>query len=479
MDTKSSWKEKIADCQDVSMRFTDPLGTVHQFVVPARMFDEKTVENGMTFDGSSIRMWKDIHESDMVMMPDVDSMFEDPFAHRKTMVVYCSVKDPYEAGGYSRDPRSIAEKAEKYLIASGEGEKAFFGPEGEFFLFDDVKYESDSFRSSYEIASKEAWNNKNNSHKIGNKGGYAPVAPQDAVGHIRADMVTILEEVGIEVETQHHEVATAGQCEIDIKYDTLLRMADKTMTYRYVVKNTAARHFKTATFMPKPIFGDNGSGMHVHSSIWKKMTDDEKNHSGAKHIDGLHNRFAPFGDSFEKYGGMSQTAMHAIGGLLVHAPALTAFANPSTNSFKRLVPGFEAPINITYAARNRSAVVRVPFVGDNPFAKRFEFRAPDNTANPYILFSAILMAMLDGIKNQYDPGDPSEQDLFACDHGIAQTPSSLEGAMEALKSDMGFLTAGGVFTEDFINTWIERKLWEAKELSRRPHPHEFEMYYNA
>jgi glutamine synthetase len=484
-DIKKTWQEIMTGtsesdaCMDVALRFTDPLGVTHQFTIPAKSFTEELIKNGQTFDGSSIRMWRDIHESDMVMMPDPDSMFIDPFASRKTAVVYCSVKDPYESEGYNRDPRSIADKAEKYLVESGVGEKAFFGPEGEFFLFDSVKYQVDDFSASHEITSREMWNDKHNSHKVGVKGGYAPVAPQDTVGDIRGEMVSNLEKVGIEVETQHHEVASAGQCEIDIKYDTLKKMADKTMTYRYVVKNTAVDNLKTATFMPKPIFGDNGSGMHVHASIWKTADQDDIEVAKIPTIDGLYNRFAPIEKQYEVYGGVSQTAMHALGGILIHAPALTAFANPSTNSFKRLVPGFEAPINITYAARNRSAIIRIPFVGDNPSAKRFEFRSPDNMANPYILFSAILMAMIDGIENKYDPGSPSEQDLFATKHDIPQIPTSLEGAMSALKDDMGFLLKGGVFTKDFINAWIDKKIEESKALGRRPHPYEFEMYYNA
>ncbi len=404
----------------------------------------------------------------MLVKPVADTAFLDPFTEHKTLVMICNICDPITGADYSRDPRHIATKVEAYVKASGIADQAFIGPEAEFFIFDDVRYDQNEHSGYYYIDSIEGrWNtgreeNPNLGYKIRYKEGYFPVPPNDKFQDIRSEMLLTLESVGIEIEAQHHEVATAGQSEIDMRFDTLLAMSDKMLKYKYVIKNVAKKHNKTVTFMPKPIWNDNGSGMHTHFSLWK----------GGK------NNFA--GD---KYAGLSQQALYAIGGIIKHAPAILAFASPTTNSYKRLVPGFEAPVNLAYSSRNRSAAVRIPMYSKSAKAKRIEFRCPDPSCNPYLTFSAITMAAMDGILNKLDPGGPLDKDLYDLPPEelakVPTTPGSLEGSLNALKADHEFLLKGDVFTPDVIDTWIDYKMTnEVKALALRPHPWEYVLYFD-
>lgn len=452
----------------VDLRFIDFPGVWQHFSLPAHALEEEDFAVGVGFDGSSIRGWQTINESDMLVMPDPTTGFIDPFMARKTLVMICDIRDPITGEDYSRDPRHIARKAEAFLRDSGIGDTAFIGPEAEFFVFDDVRFDQNEHSGFYFIDSDEGrWNSgsderPNLGYKPRYKEGYFPVPPTDSLQDLRTEMMLIMEEIGVPVEAQHHEVATGGQGEIDMRFAPMVQMADRMLKYKYVVKNTARRYNKTATFMPKPIFNDNGTGMHTHLSIWK----------------GGENTFA--GDG---YAGMSETALHAIGGILRHAPALLAFTNPSTNSYKRLVPGFEAPVNLAYSRRNRSAAVRIPMYFSSPKAKRAEFRCPDPTCNPYLAFSALLMAAVDGIQTKADPGDPLDRDLYELPPEelakVPTTPGSLREALAELSKDHEFLTKGDVFTQDVIETWIEYKLEnEVQEVDLRPHPHEFALYYD-
>jgi len=436
--------------------------------VPAHTVDESVFKTGKMFDGSSIEGWKGINESDMILMPEASTAVLDPFFSDPTLILRCDILEPATMQGYERDPRSVAKRAEEYLKASGIGDTAFFGPEPEFFVFDDVRWSNEMGRASFAIDSDEAaWNtNKqyeegNTGHRPGVKGGYFPVPPVDSLQDARAAMCMVLEEMGVETEVHHHEVGTAGQCEIGTKFNTLTVRADQNQILKYVVLNVAHNYGKTATFMPKPLVGDNGSGMHVHQSIFK---------------DG-ENLFA--GD---KYGNLSDTALYYIGGILKHAKAINAFANGSTNSYKRLVPGFEAPVMRAYSARNRSASIRIPFES-NPKARRIEVRFGDAAANPYLTFAAMMMAGLDGIKNQIDPGAPQDKDLYDLppeeDAMIPKVASSLDEALDALDKDREFLTAGGVFTDDAIDAYIALKMEEVTALRQATHPIEFEMYYSC
>lgn len=454
----------------VDLRFTDMPGTWQHFSIPAHQLNEDMFEDGIGFDGSSIRGFKEIHESDMLLMLDASTAFVDQVLEIPTLVIICDVYDPITRQPYSRDPRYIARKAEAYLKQTGIGDTSFWGPEAEFFIFNDVRYGGGTNSSFYHIDSQEGWWKSGEDLKpnfggqIAPKRGYFPVPPADQLQDIRSKMVMALEDVGIEIEVHHHEVATAGQAEIDMKYDTLLRMADKVMTYKYIVKNVARANGLTATFMPKPLFGDNGSGMHVHTSIWTGSNNAFYDESG--------------------YGGLSETAKFYIGGLLKHAPALLALAAPTTNSYRRLVPGFEAPVNLAYSQRNRSAVCRIPVYSKSPKAKRIEFRAPDPSCNPYLCFAALLMAGLDGVQNRIDPGDPADKDLYELPPEearlIKQVPGSLSDVLEALEADYEFLLKGDVFTEDLLEAYIAYKRdAEVDPIRMRPHPYEFTLYYDA
>lgn len=460
---------KDRDVRIIDLKFTDLLGQWQHFSVTTTEFTEETFEDGIGFDGSSIRGFQKIHESDMILFPDPESAFVDPFTAVPTLSLICDVADPITRENYSRDPRNIARKAESYLKSTGIGDTAFFGPEPEFFILDNIRFDQSFHYGYYYIDSEEGfWNSGSNGeanlgHKPRYKEGYFPAPPIDSLQDLRTEMVLTMESIGIAVEVHHHEVATAGQTEIDMKRDTLTRMADNYLTYKYVTKNVAKKHGKTVTFMPKPIFGDNGSGMHVHQSIWK---------AGRP-------LFAGTG-----YAGLSELAMYYIGGLLKHAPALCALTNPTTNSYKRLVPGFEAPVNLAYSQRNRSASVRIPMYSSNPKAKRIEFRCPDPTCNPYLGFSAMLMAGLDGIINKIDPGKPLDKDIYDMTpeqlRDVPSAPGSLTEALSALERDHEFLLRGDVFSEDVIETWIEYKTdKEAKPMQLRPHPYEFMLYYDA
>ncbi|QYK53776.1 MAG: type I glutamate--ammonia ligase [Fimbriimonadaceae bacterium] len=449
----------------VDIRFTDPFGMWHHFTVPSQMFDLDAFEDGLPFDGSSIRGFKSINESDMLLRPDPESVFMDPFTEHPTAIVICDIEDPITREPYSRDPRYVARKGLEYLKSTGIADIAYFGPEAEFFVFDKMSFSVTPNKSFYEIDSLEAWWNSGAedatgySHRV--KGGYFPTAPADRLNDMRANMCLALEDVGITVEIHHHEVGAAGQCEIDVRYDELLRMADKMQKYKYVIKNVAAQYGCAATFMPKPVFGDNGSGMHVHQSLWKNGENLFYDDAG--------------------YAGLSDTARYYIGGLLKHAPALLAFTNPSTNSYRRLVPGYEAPINLVYSARNRSACIRIPMVGNSPKAKRVEFRIPDPTANPYLAFTAMMLAGLDGIQNKIEPPAPVDKDLYELapeeKADIAQTPASLAEVLTALEEDHEFLTRGDVFTEDLIESYIAfKRVHEVEAVALRPHPMEFYLY---
>jgi glutamine synthetase len=453
------------DAQMVSVRFTDLFGTWQNFTIPTAHFDEDKFEDGFAFDGSSIRGFQAINESDMLLLPDADSMFMDPFTEVPTAVVICDITDPITGERYNKDPRFVAHKAEEYLKTTGIGDTAFFGPEAEFFVFDELLFKNGPDGAMYSIDSEEAFwtsgreGNPGFTTKV--KGGYFPCAPVDKLQDLRNQMVLHMQNIGIDVEMHHHEVASAGQCEIDVRFDTLKVMADKLMMYKYVVKQTAYQNGMIATFMPKPIFGDNGSGMHCHQSIWKNGEPTFYDETG--------------------YAGLSDTARWYIGGLLKHAPALLAFAAPTTNSYRRLVPGYEAPINLMYSARNRSACVRIPMVSKSPKAKRIEFRAPDPSANPYLTFAALLMAGLDGIQNRIEPPKPLDKDLYELPPleraGIEQTPGSLRDTLHALLNDHDFLLKGDVFTKDLIEAYIEYKLVnECDAVALRPHPYEFYLY---
>ncbi|HEQ71912.1 MAG TPA: type I glutamate--ammonia ligase [Spirochaetia bacterium] len=458
-------KEKI---EIVDFRFMDFPGIWQHFSVPAHTVDEDTFESGLGFDGSSIRGWQAINESDMLVKPVPETAFIDPFFTAKTLVMICNICDPLTGEDYTRDPRNIARKAEKYLKGSGLADIAYFGPEAEFFIFDDIRFDQNEHEGYYFIDSSEGkWNtgrveNPNLGYKIRYKEGYFPVPPTDSQQDIRSEMTLTLEKIGVEIEAQHHEVATGGQAEIDMKFSPLVQMADKLLKYKYVIKNTAKKWNKTVTFMPKPLFSDNGSGMHVHMSFWK----------------GNKNLFAGSG-----YAGLSETAMYAIGGLLKHAPALLALTNPTTNSYKRLVPGFEAPVNLAYSRRNRSAAIRIPMYSASEKAKRLEFRCPDPSTNPYLAFSAMAMAAIDGIVNKIDPGEPLDKNIYDLppeEHAkVKQTPGSLRESLKALENDHAFLLKGDVFTKDVIETWIDYKMNnEVKAIDLRPHPWEFALYYD-
>ena len=456
------------DVRWVDLRFTDTKGKEQHVSIPAGVVDEDFFEGGKMFDGSSISGWKGINESDMILMPDDSTAILDPFTDDPTVILRCDIVEPSTMQGYDRDPRSIAKKAEAYLASTGLGDTAFFGPEPEFFVFDDVKWNADMSGASYAINAEEAaWSSNldfedgNTGHRPRVKGGYFPVPPVDSLHDIRAAMCSAMEQMGLEVEVHHHEVGTAGQCEIGVKFKTLVSKADEVQIMKYCVLNVAHAYGKTATFMPKPLVGDNGSGMHVHQSIAK----------------GGDNTFA--GDG---YSGLSDTALYYIGGIIKHARALNAFTNASTNSYKRLVPGFEAPVMLAYSARNRSASIRIPYE-PSPKGKRVEVRFPDPTANPYLAFAAMLMAGIDGIQNKIHPGDAADKDLYdlpaeeAAD--IPTVASSLDMALDALEADREFLTAGGVFTDDMIDAYIELKREDVERLNMTTHPVEFDMYYSV
>ena len=452
----------------VDVRFMDFPGLWQHFSIPTRELDEDTFENGLGFDGSSIRGWQAINESDMLVKPVPETAFIDPFLAAKTLVLICNICDPVTGEDYSRDPRNIARKAESYVKSIGLADTAHFGPEAEFFVFDDIRFDQNEHEGYYFIDSVEGrWNtgrmeNPNLGYKPRYKEGYFPVPPTDSFQDMRSEMMLTLEKIGILIEAQHHEVATGGQAEIDMRFAPLLEMADNLLKYKYVIKNTARKYNKTATFMPKPLFNDNGTGMHIHLSLWK---------------DG-ENLFA--GDG---YAGMSEMAMYAIGGLLKHAPSLLAFTSPTTNSYKRLVPGFEAPVNLAYSSRNRSAAVRIPLYSTSSAAKRMEFRCPDPSCNPYLAFSAMLMAVIDGIQNKIDPGDPLDKDIYDLPpeelEKVPHTPGSLREALIALEEDHDYLLKGDVFTADVIDTWISYKMEnEVQAVELRPHPWEFALYYD-
>jgi glutamine synthetase len=453
----------------VDLRFTDWPGTWQHCSFPIDFIDEDTFEDGQGFDGSSIRGWQAINESDMLMVPDPDTAFIDPFFQHPTLVMTCDIQDPITRDAYSRDPRYIAKKAEAYLKSSGIGDTAYFGPEAEFFVFSDVRFSTGPDHGFYSIDSPEgSWNSGaeepggNLGYKPRSQEGYFPTPPTDSLQDLRTEMVLTMQKLGIKVEAQHHEVATAGQCEIDMVFSPLVSMADQVILYKYCVKNVARQNGMSATFMPKPLFEGNGSGMHCHQSIWK----------------GGDPLFA--GDG---YGGFSELGLHYTGGILQHSRALAAFTNPTTNSYKRLVPGYEAPVNLALSSRNRSASCRIPMYSQNPKAKRIEVRYPDPTANPYLAFAAMLMAGIDGIESKIDPGEPLDKNIYSLSaeekQGIASMPGSLEEALDCLEEDHDFLLRGDVFTEDAIQTWIEYKREaECDPVRLRPHPHEFELYYD-
>ena len=453
----------------IDLKFVDLHGKWQHLTVCQDLIDEAAFTEGVAFDGSSIRGWKAINESDMAMVPDPNTAWIDPFYSHKTLSLICSIQEPRSGKPYARCPRALAQKALDYLGSTGLADTAYFGPEPEFFVFDDVRYKSANGSSFYSVDSIEApWNTDrveeggNLANKIQLKEGYFPVSPNDTLQDMRSEMLLTMGALGVPIEKQHHEVATA-QHELGMKFAELISAADNVMIYKYVVRNIAKKYGKTATFMPKPVFADNGSGMHVHQSLWKAGQ--------------------PLFWGEGTYANLSQTARWYIGGLLMHAPSFLAFTNPTTNSYKRLVPGFEAPVNLVYSQGNRSAAVRIPLTGTNPKAKRLEFRSGDALSNPYLGFAAMLMAGIDGIKNQIDPGDGTDVDLFELSAEelakISTAPASLNGSLEALKADHEYLLAGGVFTEDFIDNWIALKYEEVQQLRQRPHPHEFTMYYDA
>ncbi len=452
----------------VDLKFIDFPGIWQHFSVPFSEIDEKTFTEGLGFDGSSIRGWQAIHASDMLIVPDPNTAIMDPFRKYPTLSMVCNIIDPVTKEPYTRDPRYVARKAEQYLKSTGLADTAYFGPEAEFFIFDDIRFDQTANSGYYFIDSIEGiWNSgreecPNLGYKPRFKEGYFPVPPTDSQEDLRAEMVSVMQQCGLQIEAQHHEVATAGQGEIDMRFSPLVNMADNLMLFKYIIKNVAVRNGKTATFMPKPIFGDNGSGMHVHQSLWK----------GGKPL------FAG-----KEYAGLSKMAIHYIGGILKHAPALAALTNPTTNSYKRLVPGYEAPVNLAYSARNRSAAVRIPMYSENPKAKRIEVRFPDPSCNPYLAFSAMLMAGLDGIENKIEPGASLDKDIFELSKAelakVPQMPGALDKALDNLEKDHKFLLKGGVFTEDALETWMAYKRKnEVDALRLRPHPYEFFLYYD-
>ncbi|MDQ3787451.1 MAG: type I glutamate--ammonia ligase [Actinomycetota bacterium] len=455
----------------VDVRFCDLPGIMQHFTVPAQSFDQGTIDDGLAFGGSSVRGFQEIHESDMLLLPDLATARVDPFRVENTLILNFFVHDPLTREAYSRDPRNIARKAEQYLAESGIADTAYFGPEAEFYVFDSVRFDSSENASFHEIDSVEGWWNTGADEEGGNRGyktkyksGYFPVPPVDHFADLRDEISLNLINAGFTVERAHHEVGTAGQAEINYKFNTLLHAADDLQLFKYIVKGTAWEAGKTATFMPKPLFGDNGSGMHCHQSLWK---------------DG-----EPLFHDESGYAGLSDTARHYIGGLLHHAPSLLAFTNPTVNSYHRLVPGFEAPVNLVYSQRNRSACVRIPITGANPKAKRIEFRCPDSSGNPYLAFSAMVMAGLDGIKNKIEPPTPIDKDLYELPpeeaKDVATVPASLDAVLNNLEKDHEFLLEGGVFTSDVIETWINFKREnEIDPLRLRPHPYEFALYYDV
>jgi glutamine synthetase len=453
----------------VDLRFCDLPGVMQHVSVPSSVVEADLFEEGHGFDGSSVRGFQQIQESDMILVPDPDTAYLDPFRARRTLVLHCNVADPVTGESYSRDPRYVAAKAQEYLFSTGIADAAYFGPEPEFFVFDDVRFDTTGNSSYYTVDSVEgAWNTgkdegPNLGYKPRTKQGYFPAPPMDHFQDLRSEMSAMLHQVGIQTELHHHEVASGGQGEIGIRFDTLLAMADKLMTFKYVCKNVAWQAGKSLTFMPKPIFQDNGSGMHTHQSLWK----------GGE----------PLFFSESGYGGLSDIARWYIGGLLHHAHAVIAFTNPTTNSYKRLVPGYEAPVNLVYSQRNRSASCRIPLAGRSPKAKRIEFRCPDSTSNPYLAFAAMMLAGLDGIQNRIEPPDPVDKDLYDLPPEelaqVPQVPGSLEVALDALEADNDFLKAGGVFTDDLIETWVTyKRVNEVDALRLRPHPYEFQLYYD-
>jgi glutamine synthetase len=457
------------DIKAVDLRFMDFPGTWQHFTIPVNKLDEAIFEEGLGFDGSSIRGWQAINESDMLLMPQPETSFVDPFTKLPTIGMICNVQDPITREDYTRDPRNIARKAVNYIKSTGVADTVYIGPEAEFFIFDDVRFDQSASHGFYSIDSVEAeWNRgsdegPNLGHKLRHKEGYFPCPPADQLMDIRNEMMQLMIECGIDIEAQHHEVATAGQCEIDMRFDELVRMGDNICLYKYIIKNVAYRNNKTATFMPKPLFGDNGSGMHTHISFWK----------------GGHPLFAGSG-----YAGLSEEALFAIGGILKHAPAILAISNPTTNSYKRLVPGYEAPVNLAYSQRNRSASCRIPMYSPSPKAKRIEFRCPDPSANPYLTFSAVAMAALDGIQNKIHPGEPLDKNIYDLAPEelatVPKTPGSLAEALSALEKDHEFLLRGDVFTEDVISTWVSyKRANEVDAINLRPHPYEFCLYYDV
>ena len=459
---------KENEAKVVDLRFMDFPGVWQHFTVPLSELEASSFEDGFGFDGSSIRGWQPIHASDMLVVPDATTAKMDPFFEVPTLVLIGNIVDPITRESYTRDPRNIARKAEAYLKGSGIGDTAYFGPEAEFFIFDDIRFESSSHRAFYEINSVEGiWNSgreecPNLGYKPRHKEGYFPVPPMDKFQDIRTEMLLTLEGLGIDVECQHHEVATAGQAEIDMRFKPLIQMGDQLVWFKYVLKNVAYKYNHTVTFMPKPLFQDNGTGMHTHCSIWK---DGNPLFAG------------------DKYAGVSQEALYAIGGILKHCRALCAITNPTTNSYKRLVPGFEAPVNLAYSSRNRSAAIRIPMYSASPKAKRIEFRTPDPSCNGYMAFSAMLMAIIDGIENKIDPGEPLDKDIYGLPPEelaeIPSAPGSLDEALDALQQDHEFLLKGDVFTKDVIEKWIEYKIEnEVNEVKLRPHPHEFFLYFD-
>ncbi|MBO1050292.1 MAG: type I glutamate--ammonia ligase [Dolichospermum sp. DEX182a] len=471
MTTPKEVLKKIQDekIQMIDLKFIDTLGTWQHLTMYQDQIDESSFSDGVPFDGSSIRGWKGIEESDMTMVLDPNTAWIDPFMKEPTLSIICSIKEPRTGQWYNRCPRVIAQKAIDYLASTGLGDTAFFGPEAEFFIFDDVRYDQTANSGYYYVDSVEGrWNTgrdekPNLGYKTRVKEGYFPVPPTDSFQDMRTEMLLTMKDCGVPIEKQHHEVATGGQCELGFKFGKLIEAADWLMTYKYVIKNVARKYGKTVTFMPKPIFGDNGSGMHCHQSIWK---------NGQPLFAG------------DKYAGMSEMGLYYIGGILKHAPALLAITNPTTNSYKRLVPGYEAPVNLAYSQGNRSASVRIPLSGDNPKAKRLEFRCPDATSNPYLAFAAMLCAGIDGIKNKIHPGEPLDKNIYELSpeelSKIPSTPGSLELALEALENDHAFLTETGVFSEDFIQNWIDYKVAnEVKQMQLRPHPYEFFLYYDC
>jgi glutamine synthetase len=459
---------KKAGAKMVDIKFVDTFGTWQHFTIPIGELAEDSFSEGLGFDGSSIRGWKSIEASDMLAMPDPASAFIDPFMAHPTLSLTCTIAETGTKEAYNRDPRGIAQRGESYLKSTGLADTAVFGPEAEFFIFDDVRFDSKSNGTFYSVDGQEGiWNSgrdemPNLGNKIRHKEGYFPVGPTDTQQDIRTEMCLVMESLGILIERQHHEVATAGQAEIDFRFDTLVKTADNMMLYKYVIKNVAKKHGKTATFMPKPLFGDNGSGMHTHQSLWKK---------GKPLFAG------------KEYAGLSPMALYYIGGILKHAKALCALCSPTTNSYKRLVPGYEAPVNLAYSARNRSAAIRIPTFSESPKAKRIEYRPPDPSANPYLCYTALLMAGLDGVINKIEPGEPMDKNMYELPPEelarVPQVPGSLDEALGYLEKDHEFLLKGDVFTRDFLEMWVSHKRKEADALRLRPHPYEFFLYYDV